>query len=378
LIIPDELFKQDPFGLLKEEKQELLLDYLNRLQRHHEKASPLYAKILSACGLKGVVYRRLEDFLFLPVRLFKTYDLKSVEDSEVVTVLVSSGTTSQQVSRIHLDRHTSTYQVKALASILKSFIGSKRMPMLIVDSDEVLKNPKLFSARGAGILGISRFGKNHTYLLDKNMNMKIDILEEFLEKFKEENLLIFGFTFMVWEHMYKELVKRKKTMDLSRAVLIHAGGWKKLHEEAVDNAAFKSRLKELCGIHRVYDFYGMVEQVGSIFMECSQGHFHAPVYADIIIRDPLTWKSLDYGEKGIIEVISILPYSYPGNVLLTEDTGAILGEDDCPCGRAGKYFHVFGRVPQAELRGCSDTYAFGRQGALLKNRPLDPHKTFIQ
>jgi hypothetical protein len=32
------------------------------------------------------------------------------------------------------------------------------------------------------------------------------------------------------------------------------------------------------------------------------------------------------------------------------------GVDDGRCGRMGKYFTVIGRVPKAELRGCSDTY----------------------
>jgi hypothetical protein len=37
----------------------------------------------------------------------------------------------------------------------------------------------------------------------------------------------------------------------------------------------------------------------------------------------------------------------------------ILGEDDCPCGRKGKYIKVLGRIRNAEIRGCSDTYAAG-------------------
>ena len=63
------------------------------------------------------------------------------------------------------------------------------------------------------------------------------------------------------------------------------------------------------------------------------------------------------GEAGIIQVVSLLPKSYPGHSLLTEDEGVILGQDDCPCGRKGKYFKVLGRLKQAEIRGCSDTYA---------------------
>ena len=45
--------------------------------------------------------------------------------------------------------------------------------------------------------------------------------------------------------------------------------------------------------------------------------------------------------------------------MLTEDEGVIEGIDDCPCGRKGKYFRVLGRLKNAEIRGCSDTYAAG-------------------
>jgi len=100
----------------------------------------------------------------------------------------------------------------------------------------------------------------------------------------------------------------------------------------------------------------MVEQVGSIFVECKEGHLHAPIFADIIVRDPISLKPLEFGKEGVIEVMSILPRSYPGHVLLTEDVGTIIGEDDCPCGKKGKYFKVKGRLPKAEIRGCSDTY----------------------
>jgi len=41
---------------------------------------------------------------------------------------------------------------------------------------------------------------------------------------------------------------------------------------------------------------------------------------------------------------------------LTEDLGRLLGEDDCPCGRKGRYFEVLGRLPKTEARGCSDAF----------------------
>ena len=100
----------------------------------------------------------------------------------------------------------------------------------------------------------------------------------------------------------------------------------------------------------------MVEQLGSIYIECEYGHMHCSNYSDIIIRNPKDFSVQPHGEKGLMEVVSVLPTSYPGHVLLTEDEGVITGEDDCPCGRKGKYFKIIGRIKNAEVRGCSDTY----------------------
>jgi hypothetical protein len=101
----------------------------------------------------------------------------------------------------------------------------------------------------------------------------------------------------------------------------------------------------------------MVEQTGSVYMECEYGHMHASIFSDVIFRRALDFSVAEIGEKGIIQVVSILPASYPGHALLTEDEGVLLGEDDCPCGRLGKFFHISGRLQNAEVRGCSDTYA---------------------
>ncbi len=90
-------------------------------------------------------------------------------------------------------------------------------------------------------------------------------------------------------------------------------------------------------------------------MECDQGHLHASIFSDILVRRK-DLSLCDFKEKGLIELFSLLPWSYPGHILLTEDEGEILGEDDCPCGRLGKYFKIYGRIAEAEIRGCSDTH----------------------
>ena len=93
----------------------------------------------------------------------------------------------------------------------------------------------------------------------------------------------------------------------------------KLQHLAVDNPAFKARCREQLGLGRVHNFYGMVEQVGSIFVECEQGHLHAPVFADVQVRDPLSHQPLGIGSPGLLQVLSAIPGSYPGHSLLSED-----------------------------------------------------------
>ena len=115
-------------------------------------------------------------------------------------------------------------------------------------------------------------------------------------------------------------------------------------------------MNDVCGIKSVHDYYGMVEQTGCVYMECEYGHLHASIFSDVIIRNPRDFSIAKTGEKGLIQVCSLLPESYPGHSLLTEDEGIVLGEDDCPCGRKGKYFKILGRIKNAEIRGCSDTY----------------------
>jgi phenylacetate-coenzyme A ligase PaaK-like adenylate-forming protein len=297
------------------------------------------------------------DLPFLPVRLFKMFDLCSVRQEEIVKTMTSSGTSGQAVSKIYLDRETSASQTKVLTKIVSSFIGRQRVPMIIIDSENVVKDRNLFSARGAGILGFSIFGTKRIYALNDKMQLNIELLQEFIENHKNERIFLFGFTFIVYQHFYRELLTHGLKLDLSNSVLIHGGGWKKLISSAVTSELFKKQLNDVCHISHVHDYYGMVEQTGSIYLECEHGHLHAPVFSDVIMRRAIDFSPADFGEQGIVQAVSILPKSYPGHSLLTEDEGVLLGEDDCPCGRKGKYFKITGRLKNAEIRGCSDTYA---------------------
>lgn len=353
----DRFYELDPYELDKEKKTALLTDELKEITQWHYEHCDAYRNMLDAMNYHPENVKSYYDLPFFPVRMFKQMDLMSIDKKDIFKTMTSSGTTGQAVSKIYVDKETASNQQKVLVKIMSNFIGKKRLPMLIIDSPKVVKDRNLFSARGAAILGLGMLAKERVYALNENMQLDMKVVEEFLEKHKGENFLVFGFTFMVWQHFYKELVKIQRRPDMSKAFLITGGGWKKLESEHISRQELKKCFEEECGITHFLDHYGMVEQTGSIYAECECGHIHASNYSDIITRRYKDFSPCDIGEKGIIQVVSVLPRSYPGHSLLTEDEGIILGVDDCPCGRKGKYIQLTGRLKQAELRGCSDTYA---------------------
>lgn len=354
--VNNEIFDTPPFSFSFEEKNKFLNEELGKLTKYHYNHCEKYKKIVDTLSFDPNADHKYTDLPYLPVRLFKEYDLYSIDEVDLFKTLTSSGTTGQRVSKIFLNKETASAQQKVLLKIVSNFLGASRLPMVILDSPSVIKDKKMFSARGAGILGFSIFGADRTYALNDQMEINFDVIESFLKKHEGKDILLFGFTFMVWEYFYKKLRDSRRKIDLSKGILIHGGGWKKLLNEAVSKEEFKKKLNDVCQIRRVHDYYGMVEQTGCIYMECEHDHLHASIFSDVIIRDPKTFKECKIGEKGLIQVISILAMSYPGHSLLTEDEGLILGIDDCPCGRKGKYFSITGRIKAAEVRGCSDTF----------------------
>jgi hypothetical protein len=148
-------------------------------------------------------------------------------------------------------------------------------------------------------------------------------------------------------------------ISLPNIKIIHSGGWKKLTAQAVTKDTFNSEVAAAFGTSatNIVDFYGMVEQLGVLFLDCPAGNKHAPDFADIIIRDFYSMDELPIGSPGLIEVLSAIATSYPSQAVLTEDVGELRGIDDCPCGRKGKYFVFRSRVEKAEIRGCGDTFA---------------------
>jgi phenylacetate-coenzyme A ligase PaaK-like adenylate-forming protein len=112
-----------PYSLAKKEKEQYLTKELSELTRHHYANCDGYKRILDSISFDIQNIKTYYDIPFLPVRLFKEYDLRSIEKDQIQKTMTSSGTSGQQVSKIYLDKETSANQTKILTRIVSSYIG---------------------------------------------------------------------------------------------------------------------------------------------------------------------------------------------------------------------------------------------------------------
>lgn len=332
-----------------------ILDDLIMLTAHHRAACEPYANYCDTFYRQGLRPQNLADLPFLPVRAFKEFDLCSVAERDVFKVMMSSGTSGAH-SRIYIDRETARLQTRTLAAIVGEAFGKTRSPMLVIDSESTVNDCTRFSARTAAVNGFSIMGRDRCFALDDDLSLNIPRVTEFLREHKGDRIFIFGFTFLVWQAFCGALRSQNLKLPLENGFLLHGGGWKKLEAEKVSNPKFKAVIAACTGCTDVRNYYGMVEQTGTIFMECREGRLHASAWSDVLARDVHTHEALPHGEVGLIEVFSTIQKSYPGHALLTEDIGLTRNAADCACGHSGTIVEVHGRLAAAEVRGCSDAY----------------------
>ncbi|WCE29854.1 LuxE/PaaK family acyltransferase [Vibrio sp. SCSIO 43137] len=353
-----------PYQLSDKQKSKLFKSNLLKELNHHYKNNELYRKFCKKHLFEPATFSgELTDIPAIPVHIFKAlgHKLSSVSPELIKTTLQSSAT-SGVPSTVLLDKITSRRQIKAMARVLQEVLGSKRRPFCVMDIDPASPNAVNLGARIAAVKGYLNFASSSDYFIDANSpTAPLEFLQqkfiEYLENLKsDEPVVIFGFTFVLYHSVFKVLKERNISFQLPiGSQVIHIGGWKKLESEKVSKEIFNSDIAGVLGIpaENVIDIYGFTEQMGLNYPDCKAGWKHVHAYSDVIIRDESDLSVCPNGQSGLLEFISPLQHSYPGNVVLTDDLG-VIEEGQCNCGRKGKRFKVIGRAKKAEVRGCGD------------------------
>ncbi|HWZ77440.1 MAG TPA: hypothetical protein VNX87_12945 [Candidatus Sulfotelmatobacter sp.] len=349
------------YGLGPNERQDSLLGLLKRELAYACDRNPGFRNYVEHWPVHFQAAERLADLPYLPVGAFKANPpLALVGANEIKRTLTSSATTGQVPSRVILDAETAKRMTKGVTTIIRDFIGPARRPYLVIDTPENLNTQGELGARGAAIQGLGSFATEVICCLrvDQKGNTSLD-LEKVLHcaaKWREAEVLAYGFTYVIWTQLVQPLQRQGITLDIPNVRVLHSGGWKRLEREAVTKEVFIEGVASVfgCSPDRVIDFYGMVENVGVVYPDCERGNKHVPAFAEVVVRNPLTLEPVAVGEQGLVQVCSVLPTSFPGFLVLTDDMAEIIDYNECPCGRRGTSFRFVGRVPKAEVRGCGN------------------------
>ena len=129
----ENFLKQNQFNFDIKNLNLIQKKMIEDLNNHHYKKCIEYKKIIkNFYGENNSSYFNK----MLPINLFKNFELKSISNDQVFKVMLSSGTSGLQ-SKIFLDKNNALKQKIILHKIVSEYLGSERLPMLIID-----KNPK--------------------------------------------------------------------------------------------------------------------------------------------------------------------------------------------------------------------------------------------
>ena len=342
------------FDFNKKERNSFFKKNFFEMIKFHQKNCKDYFRILKKLSFKLNKKTQVTDIPPIPVSLFKDNKLYSCKEKMIVKKLLSSGTTGNKQSQIFLDATNSKVQTKVLVQIMEHFFGKKRMPMLIIDKKFENKDRSKLLASQAAVNGFSILAKKTYFALHSNGQINLEEIEKFLEEFADEKKIIFGFTNKVFQ-FFLEKHNLSKNIQFKNCILLHGGGWKKIESKSMDPKKFKFELKKRYNFKKIVNYYGLIEQTGSIFVECNKcDAFKCSIYSDVYVRDENLRIEKKNNQIGLIQLMSLLPSSYPGNNILTEDLGIICSNDICKCDFKGKLFRVIGRSKESEIRGCAN------------------------
>lgn len=345
------------------EQQSAFLESLQEELVYHYENNEMFRQF---CDRKGFdPYVKIEDLSKIPPVAVSVYKelggiLNSVPKEDVSFALQSSAT-SGRPSTIVVDKTTSKRQAKAMVKVVSDFIGKERKPFLIMDIDPKSANRHLLGARFAAVTGYLKFANKVGYFLNTDEKgvsyFDVKAMKDFLAGIDpDQPVVLFGFTYILYQNVLKAIEDSDIDIKLPKgSKIIHIGGWKKLESEKISKELFNEKISSIFGIRPedVIDIYGFTEQMGLNYPDCQCGYKHTSAYTSVIVRDPATREVLPPGKEGMLEFISPVPHSYPGNVVLTDDIGYI-ADGACPYGRGGQRFKIVGRLKKAEVRGCGD------------------------
>lgn len=297
--------------------------------------NPVYGDFVRALKIDPASVRSIVQIPFLPIRFFKSHEVKTGE-FEPQSVFESSGTTGNINSR-HLVKDLSLYEESFIKGF-ELFYGSIKEWCII------------------GLLPsyLERKNSSLVYMVDKliqlsghsqsgfclNEHEKLFAILNELEKIKQKTLLI-GVTFALLDF------EEKYATALQYTIIMETGGMKGRREEMI-RPEVHTILKNAFNLTAIHSEYGMTELLAQAYSK-GNGIFNCPPWMKILLRDeedPFVVLVPRFGTvapiTGTINVID-LANIFSCSFIATDDVGKLYGDGS---------FKVLGRIDGSDLRGC--------------------------
>lgn len=342
---------------------QLFADAIRENAKHHTNKCANYSKILEQfnCDLNTIkTINDIENIPFIPTLYFKRHELYSMPFKKMAIKATSSGTSSGLKSKVGMgysDLWRGFKMIRRLFSYHK--LWSIRRVNYFVFGYEPTKHTNVVIMKSANGFTHVAPAKKRYYALrwnDELKGFKVDLeymkqglIKASKQRFPIRTLGFPAYTYFLLKEMKDEGIRLK--MPKGSLVTI-GGGWKQFYAEKVDKQSFYDIVKEVLDISEsnIVEFFGAVEHP-VVFPDCEYHHLHIPIYSRVLIRDPETFKPVQNGQIGLINLLSPLNEATPLTSVMTDDLGIL--HEGCECGLDAPWLEIIGRVGIKDITTCA-------------------------
>lgn len=291
--------------------------------------NPIYRDYVDNIKVNPLFVNEIEQIPFLPIRLFKTQEVKTTHFAPEI-IFESSGTTGTANSR-HFIKEVALYEESFMKGFQRCYGRAEGYCII------GLLPSYLERQHSSLVYMVDRLIKRSShpdsgFYLDEFEKLEATLIA--LEQKGQKTILI-GVTFALLDFAEKFSVK------LNHTIIMETGGMKGRRAEII-RPELHHILQKAFGLDAIHSEYGMTELLSQAYSK-SKGIYDPPPWMKALVRDeedPLTVNKAGTGVLNIIDLANIYSCSF----IATDDAGKIY-----PNGS----FEVLGRVDGSDLRGCS-------------------------
>lgn len=300
----------------------------------------------------------LEKLPFIPTLYFKHNELFSMSKKRMLIKATSSGTSGKK-SMIGMNFKSLMRGLNMVIRLGKYHrLWSFKRTRYIIFGYKPSKKSQMGTAKTAYGFTMMAPALKRTFAItmtDQGFEVDLESVKKELIKASKGRAPVRTMGFPAYTYfLLKEMKAEGIKLKLPKGSLVSVGGgWKQFYSEKVDKNEFYQLVEEVLGIDDKHcvEFFGAVEHP-VLYVDCRAHHFHVPVYARVIVRDPDTLKPVPNGQMGLLNLLTPMVDATPLLSVMTDDL-CILHDEACSCGEKSPWLEIIGRVGIADIMTCA-------------------------